>query len=123
MRKVWEDGASSGKGGTCVCEGLATAVPGMPTCWRTLSSPSTSKRAYTRTCPPGRHPFWIRPDDGRSSRPFIRNAVSITMSRRGSSIVHWWQWNSWSRELADGHADRYTKKLYDRRGYHPEPPA
>src|SRR6059036_1039392 len=37
-----------------------------------------SKRAYTRTCPPGRHPFWIRPDDGRSSRPFIRNAVSIT---------------------------------------------
>ena len=25
-------------------------------------SPSTSKRAYKRTCPPGRPPFWTRHD-------------------------------------------------------------
>ena len=75
---------------------------------------SPSKRAYTRTCPPERHPFWIRPDDARSSRPFIRNAASITMSRRGLSIAPWWPWNSWSRELADYHADLSIAKLYDR---------
>ena len=37
----------------------------------------------------GRPPFWSRLDAVRLSRPFISNAVSITMSRRGWSIAPW----------------------------------
>jgi hypothetical protein len=55
----------------------AASRSGMPTCWHIPSLPSICSRAYRRTCQPGRSPFWSRPDVGRSSRPFIRNAVSI----------------------------------------------
>jgi hypothetical protein len=65
------------------------------TFWRNLSQDTAMQ-----TCQPGPHPFWIRPDAVRSSRPFIRNAVPIKMWRRGLSIAPWWPWNSWSSELA-----------------------
>ena len=71
---------------------------GTSTSSHTPSSPSTSKRVSKRTCQPGRHPFWMRPDAARSLRPFIKNAVSITMSKRGSSIAPLWSWNSSSCE-------------------------